>query len=187
MEGHGADDAGSRASLGWDLRLAGTAVVLLLPQAFPCEAVASQSSLGGGSSQALHFPRKPLSGVSAPRVSAGLRGASPRCAARFPCMDGWMGAVSRDGTHQQSIPPGGFCSWDTQGVLQLQPPEPADGKGRVQCIRAQHQGKHLRPFGVGMPLISSPQPSGVCSCSQIGSVAAAGTEMQRQCAGRGGF
>lgn len=58
-----------------------------------------------GYSQVLHFPRRPLSGVSASTVSTGLQEASSLCPACFlQGMDGCL-SFGCDCARQQSVPP----------------------------------------------------------------------------------
>lgn len=158
----------SSAALGWDLR----------------PAAGRDSSAFGASmlwfpSQILHFPRRPLSGVSAPRVSAGLR--EPPHVLSLSAPQGWMRGWMHGWTHGWmhgclsigTAPTSkvsllqGACSWDMQVVLQLQPPEAAADRGRVQCTRAQHQGKRLRPLWGGH---SADQPSTALRNLQVFSV-----------------
>lgn len=87
-----------------------------------------------GSSKVLHFPRRPLSGVSAPTVSAGLQEASSlRLACFLRGMDGCL-SLGCDCTRQQSVPPTRRLRFSVQVSVKLHPLELADGDGRVRCL-----------------------------------------------------
>lgn len=58
----------------------------------------------------------------------------------------WMDGCLSLGISQASLLQGA-CGWDTQVVVKLHPPEPADDSGRVQCIKAQHKEAFETPLG----------------------------------------